>query len=222
MSSAIMGTIRAVYARIVMIVAAEPLASSTLILTLLLPVLLVERCYSLRLATNKKQQQSNDAKTETSPPSEIYPLWISLILLFSPALEFPFMFVLHPVTLAYPPATAHVPSLVQLALQVGVFFAIQILFTHSILRSISISIVEQSSPTTTKAIELCQPKPDPDDERLAAIVVDFLRPRGTLLLGIAAMGIPLKVTEFLGRLHPLAMVAWVVLDHLCSTVNRCK
>lgn len=218
-----MGTIHAVYARIVMIVAAEPLASSTLILTLLLPVLLVERCYSLRLATNKKQQQSNDAKTEiSSPPSEIYPLWISLILLFSPALEFPFMFVLHPVTLAYPPATAHVPSLVQLALQVGVFFAIQILFTHSILRSISISIVEQSSPTTTKAIELCQPKPDPDDERLAAIVVDFLRPRGTLLLGIAAMGIPLKVTEFLGRLHPLAMVAWVVLDHLCSTVNRCK
>jgi hypothetical protein len=217
-----MSTIRSIYARTVMTVAAEPLASSTLILTLLFPVLLAERCYSFRSAT-KKRQQSNDVETEISVPSSgMYPLWISLILLFSPALEFPFMFVLHPVTLAYPPPTANVPSLVQLALQVGIFFAIQILFTHSMLRSISTSIVEQSSPTTTKTIELCQPKPDPDDERLAAIVVDFLKPRGTLLLGIAAMGIPLKITEFLGRLHPLAMVAWVVLDRLYSTVNRCK
>lgn len=217
-----MSTIRSIYARTVMTVAAEPLASSTLILTLLFPVLLAERCYSFRSAT-KKRQQSNDVETEISVPSSgMYPLWISLILLFSPALEFPFMFVLHPVTLAYPPPTANVPSLVQLALQVGIFFVIQILFTHSMLRSISTSIVEQSSPTTTKTIELCQPKPDPDDERLAAIVVDFLKPRGTLLLGIAAMGIPLKITEFLGRLHPLAMVAWVVLDRLYSTVNRCK
>jgi len=217
-----MSTIRGIYARTVMTVAAEPLASSTLILTLLLPVLLVERCYSFRLAT-KKRQQSNDAETEISfPSSKMYPLWISLILLFSPALEFPFMFVLHPVTLAYPPPTANVPSLVQLALQVGTFFVIQILFTHSVLRSISASIVEQSSPTTTKSIELCQSQPDPDDERLAAIVVDFLKPRGTLLLGIAAMGIPLKITGFLGRLHPLAMVAWVVLDRLYSTMNKCK
>jgi hypothetical protein len=123
------------------------------------------------------------------------------------------MFALHPVTLAYPSPSTRPPSLFQLTFQVAGFFVIQILFTHYILRFIAISPAGQGEPLT-KAVE-----PHPDDEILTAIVMDFLRPRGTLLLGITAMGLPSRFTDLLGRLHPLAMVVWVVLDCAHAMMN---
>lgn len=189
----------------------KPLASSLLVLGLLLPALVVFR--------QSKFRKSLDDHTITN---ETYQLWVSLLLLLSPAFEFPFMFALHPVTLAYysqptvVPSTSGIipnntlPSPIQLILQVAGYFVVQSLFAHYVLRFVTIPLTAEH-PGAEKS--------EQDDEMLTAMVMDFVRPRGTLLLGVAAMGLPSVLNRVFGRLHPLAMVAWLVIDWIDGVVR---
>ncbi|KAL4935587.1 hypothetical protein BDV06DRAFT_206710 [Aspergillus oleicola] len=57
---------------------------------------------------------------------------------------------------------------------------------------------------------------------VAAAIMDFSTPRVTLMLGAAVLGIPCRLTECLGRLHPVSIAGWVILDQNLSALTRIR
>ncbi|OKL62699.1 hypothetical protein UA08_01151 [Talaromyces atroroseus] len=164
------------YVAIAKLLEERPIANSIFILVLLLPASVVFRQF--KFGRRPEDHPSCERPNNSRPkglPKEKYPLWVSLLLVFSPAFEFPFMFALHPVILAShsqpaSPSTSSLipntlPSPVQLALQVAGYFVVQTLFTHYVLRFVTIPLATEQ-PETEKS--------DDDDELLTAMVMDFL------------------------------------------------
>ena len=112
------------------------------------------------------------------------------------------------------------PTALQLLLQVTVFFAVEAAFHACVLRFIQfprsnpldeISKVDRitSVPIQTKGDARGN---DTDHDDLAeALVMEFIQPRGALLIGVALLGMQTSwLTARTGVLHPMAMVLWVV------------
>lgn len=145
--------------------------------------------------------------------------WVRLFLILDNAIEFPFIFAFHPSTLIYKVhQSPRFPDLEQLVLQVLVFFVIELAFQNCVLRFVNISTNGTSDSTALMCKDVpktLQAKQAQINEEIAKrLVMDFLRPRGTLLLAIALLSMPTALTSYTGQLHPVAMVGWVVIQQL--------
>ena len=162
-------------------------------------------------------------KHRSAPPicSASKPLWLRILFVFDPAIEFPLIYAFHPVTLAYPSPSTLIPYLntEQLAIQIGILYTVELIFQKYVLRFIDISTKREDSLIHHDKLNwrvnfVGKAKDDDGDELAKAVVFDFMRPRGALLLGVALLGIPSALTQHVGRLHPTAIVGWLVLQQI--------
>lgn len=51
-----------------------------------------------------------------------------------------------------------------------------------------------------------------EDGMAEDMMIQFVRPRGALLVAVALMGAPTAWTTYAGLLHPMAMAVWVALQ----------
>lgn len=144
-----------------------------------------------------------------SLPSPHTPSWVRLVLLIDTAVEFPLIFAFHPATIIYRPchSLSHLKS-GQILLQVVVFFATELALETCLLSYIKVS---DEIPDPTRGFASTTETHDDDAKSL---VIYFLRPRATLLLATALMGMPTSLTTYTGQLHPISMILWVVLGQL--------
>ena len=157
------------------------------------------------------------------------PFWVQVILLLDRTIEYPLIFTFHPTILSYSYRHQHprFPSAAELLAQIAVFFAIELLFQNCVLRFIYIpNLDEPNISTKSKAIAGPLQQQDPlegerqvndreNNELARRLIMDFVRPRGTLLLAIALLGMPsMELARWTGRLHPIAMVYWVALQQI--------
>lgn len=186
------------YNQAVLFLPSEMAATSLLITLLSLPFLLLRQLW---------------------PSSSPMPFWVRVSLMLDNAIEFPIIFAFHPSTLIYKPQQSPgFPDLGQLVLQVLVFFVIELAFQNWVLRFINISANDSSDGTRVACkggLKTLQDKEAQNDEGIAErLVMDFLRPRGTLLLAVALLSMPTALTTYTGQLHPVAVVGWVVLQQI--------
>jgi hypothetical protein len=144
--------------------------------------------------------------------------------LLDPAIEFPLIHAFHPVTLAYHPQPILIPYLStdQLVLQIGILYAIELLFQKCILRFVDISVTREDPQICgdtlkwgVRVVGKAEDEYDDDDDGTAEqAVFDFARPRGALLLGVALLGTPSVLTGYIGSLRPAAIVGWLVLQQI--------
>lgn len=140
------------------------------------------------------------------------PLWTRFVQMLVSAVEYPFIFALHPTVLTNGVPTVHSHTDGQLLLQVVFFFAIEVAFQNCILSFVTIT---PESPATNGKISA--PVLGIGDEHLEDAentVLDFLRSRGTLMLSIAFLGTFTPLTPCTGSLHPMAMILWTITEHL--------
>ena len=135
------------------------------------------------------------------------PLWSTMALICDSAIEFPLFLTFHPTILTQSPAEPTLPCNKQLLFQVVVFFAVEIAFQNCVLSFISID------PETPRMSDKISVSPENTKRELSYeaenTVFDFLRPRGTLLLGIVILGASTTLTQHTGPPHPMAIVLWV-------------
>jgi hypothetical protein len=76
-------------------------------------------------------------------------------------------------------------------------------------------------PMATKPYHAVEEHPAGDDIVTEAIM-DFSTPRIALMLGVAVIRILCRLTEYLGKLHPLSIAAWLIVNQSLSTLARCR
>jgi hypothetical protein len=177
----------------------NPLASSALIFLCSLPALLLAALYT-----------------------QIYPFWLSALLITLPAVEFPLIFALHPATLSRPatrPTSTPPPSTAQLALQAAVFFLLEA-FSRAILIQPMVGVIARRE----RQREHDHGEPGAEEDGMAsAIIMDFATPRMALIVGMAVMGVPSRLTRsLLGELHPLSMTGWLIVHQNLAALVRCR
>ena len=47
-----------------------------------------------------------------------------------------------------------------------------------------------------------------------SLAMEFMRPRGTLLIATTGLGVPSMLTWFTGKFHVISVIAWVTLRQL--------
>ncbi|KAL4950107.1 hypothetical protein BDW69DRAFT_197518 [Aspergillus filifer] len=195
-----MGLASRIYFQIATTVSSHPLANSLLILFCSIPLTLCEIYYKHIRAQNSGKEPRH------------YPLWLSLLLLASTAVDLPLISALHPITILYPMNPLDLPpSLEQLALQVLGLFLFEGL-CHYLIQSLVLPVATKPHHTVMEHTA--------DDEIMAAAILDFSTPRIALMLSVAALGIPCRLTECLGKLHPLSVSGWVILSQNLATLTR--
>ncbi|KAL4935820.1 hypothetical protein BDV06DRAFT_228469 [Aspergillus oleicola] len=182
-------------------VSSRPVANGLLIFTCSLPPVLLERYYYFYYQSQEKACRSHGHQGR-------YPLWLSLFLLTSAALELPFIFALHPVTTSYPINPIGLPPPEQLALQVLIFF-----FVEGLCRGLVWRWVVPVAARIQYEQEGMTADEDDDDDTATVAVMDFSLPRLALILGVAVMSL-----LGLERVHPLSVAGWVIM----STLARCR
>lgn len=145
-------------------------------------------------------------------PQPAEPFWIRLLLVLEPAIEFPVMFAFHPTLMAHDMGqNARLPRVDELILQVVVFFAVELAFQGCILRY----MITVPYTGLEKSISVGHlPSQGPHYEEAERLVLDFVRPRGALLLAVALLGTPTDLNRYTGQLHPFAMVLWMASEQL--------
>lgn len=119
------------------------------------------------------------------------------------AIEFPLFVSYHPVTLVFPnnvATTLPLPTVSQMIAQLAIFFIIDWAFHFYVLRSFAVQTTKMDSNRSKS-----------EDDEAWTLVIDFIRPRGALLLAVAFSGAPSPLNQYTGRLHVFAMVGWVIL-----------
>lgn len=145
------------------------------------------------------------------------PFWIRTLLVLEPAVEFPLILAFHPTTLASRVSmTNRLPGVDGLALQVLIFFAVELAFHKCVLRFITITPKHSLDKATFRSFVEKYPSYASHDEDAERLVFDFARPRGALLLAIGLLGRQTGLTRFTGQLHPMAMVLWIALEQLVN------
>lgn len=146
------------------------------------------------------------------PSNQPKALWSLLFLILDSAVEYPLFLTFHPTVLAQGSKKPILPSNKQLLLQVVIFFAIEFAFQSCILSFVNID------PETPRTNGKTNVPPESTKKELSEdaenAVFDFLRPRGTLLLGIALLGTSTTLTQYTGHLHHMAVVLWVGMGQL--------
>ncbi|KAL2856805.1 hypothetical protein BJX68DRAFT_229500 [Aspergillus pseudodeflectus] len=196
-----------IYLSLARYLSSNPLASSGLILLCSLPSFLLAAFHT-----------------------QMYPFWLSALVITLPALEFPLIFALHPVALGRPaptPTPASPPSAAQLALQAAVFFLLEA-FSRAILLPSIVGVVARRE----RQLEHDQHNGhghdhgDPGAEdgmtTATAIIMDYSTPRIALMVGIAVMGTPSRLMRPLGTLHPLSMTGWMIAHQNLAALVRCR
>ncbi|KAL3440384.1 hypothetical protein BJX65DRAFT_290593 [Aspergillus insuetus] len=175
----------------------NPLASSGLILLCSLPALLLAAFHT-----------------------QLYPFWLSALLIALPALEFPLIFMLHPAALSRPTTTltpTPPPSATQLALQAAVFLLLEA-FSRAILLPRMVGVIARRE----RQREHDHGEPPAEDGMATDIIIDFATPRIALIVGMAVMGVPSRLARsLLGELHPLSMTGWMILHQNLAALVRC-
>lgn len=144
---------------------------------------------------------------QPASPSELArSSYIYLAFTLDYAIEFPLFLAYHPTTLAFPNNvvnTIPLPTLGQSAAQVLVFFFWDWAFQFYVMRFLSLpNGREESGPK------------DPEDDDAFHLALEFIRPRGAVLIAIAIIGTPSPLNSYTGKLHVLSMVSWIVLRQL--------
>lgn len=158
------------------------------------------------------------------------PLWLQLTLLLDITIDSILIYTFHPSILAnsHRPWPSRFPSAMELLAQVAVFLIVEQLLEGCVLRFIQIPFTKASSGSSTRSkavIELMQQQNpvkhqlrvvnDENNEVARRLVVDFMRPRGTLLLAIALLSMPAsKLTRWTGSVHPTALIFWAALQQI--------
>ncbi|KAL6719192.1 hypothetical protein ACLMJK_003429 [Lecanora helva] len=150
-------------------------------------------------------------------PQTKEPIWIRLLLVLEPALEFPLIFAFHPVVIRQDADRyAPLPPTDEIVLQVMAYFAIELAFQKCILRYIVIApkVMEEGPDSigTIKSSSL-QQSYHGEAEKL---VLDFIRPRGTLLMTLALLGTSTGFSKLIGQPHAMAMICWTALEQLVN------
>lgn len=149
------------------------------------------------------------------------PFWIRLALILDTAIEFPLVFAFHPFSPSYNfNESPRLPTSLQLMLQVAVFFAVEVALQNYVLRFIK---VQPETPYSKCEIQRLAEYPAEELEEngdAEGPMMDFARPRATLLLVIALLGVPTTLNQYTGELHPVAMVLWVVLQQQVKFGNK--
>lgn len=104
------------------------------------------------------------------------------------------------------------PYMNQLVLQVLIFFAVGQAFENLILHFIHIHPGNSNSNCKPRGLFEDTSKEEASRDYAADLVMDFVKPRGTLLLAIALLGMSTPLNRYTGPPHPMAMVLWTVLD----------
>lgn len=131
--------------------------------------------------------------------------YIHLALGIDLAVEIPLFVAFHPVTLIFgTDFRAHFPGMFQFLLQVLVLVLIEHSFHYWTLWFAGFL----SSAATSKDFSV----ENPDDlAHPFGLAMEFMRPRGTLLIAIAGLGIPSKLHSITGDFHVATVIAWVAL-----------
>lgn len=129
-----------------------------------------------------------------------------LAFTFDYAIEFPLFLVYHPTTLAFPDNIARIvllPTTSQTLAQLLVFFFLNWAFQFYLLRFLSLPSGKADGGPN-----------DPEAENAFQLALEFIRPRGAVLIAIAICGMPTPLNNFTGKLHMLSMVSWIILRQL--------
>lgn len=119
------------------------------------------------------------------------------------AIEFPLFVAYHPVTLTFPnnvATTLPLPTAGQAIVQLAIFFAVDWAFQFYVLRFFTVQTTSANSDHGNS-----------EDDEAWTLAIDFIRPRGALLLTVAFVGAPSPLKEYTGRLHVLSMIGWTIL-----------
>lgn len=132
--------------------------------------------------------------------------YIYLAFTLDYAIEFPLFLEYHPTALAFPNNFASaipLPALSQSVAQLLVFFFLDWAFQFYVLRFFSLPTGrEESSPK------------DPEDDDAFCLALEFIRPRGAVLIAIGVLGSPSPLRSYTGKLHVLSMVSWIVVRQM--------
>ena len=141
------------------------------------------------------------------------PVWIQVLLVLEPAIEYPLMFLFHPTSMAY---NFHfsdpLPTTIHLFSQTAAFFAVEMVLQNCVFYFIEIFPQPDFTNGNADHSPSCSKRQKSQHDEAERLVVDFIRPRATLLLTIFVLGIPINLTGGMWRLHPLAMVFWIALE----------
>lgn len=153
-------------------------------------------------------------------PQSNAPIWMRLLLVFEPAIEFPMIFAFHPMVMGHGAGIiSRLPRIDELVLQVVVFFAIELAFQEYVLRYIVISPKLAPGDSYLGGSIKHSSLQDSHHEEAENLVLDFVRPRGTLLMTIALLGTSTELNKYTGQPHPIAMVCWTALEQLVNCRN---
>ncbi|KAL4756947.1 uncharacterized protein BDW70DRAFT_171793 [Aspergillus foveolatus] len=210
-----MGLAYTSYLHLATTVASSPSANGLFIFICSLPPLLLGK-YCRKHSTKPGPRGNHERKDEqVACRSYQYPLWFSFILLASTAIELPLILAFHPVTIACSADILDLPSPGRLTLQVLGLFLVEEL-CRRLIRSLILPVTFKlrKEPDEDQDQDDGGGEHIADDEIATNAVVDFSTARVGLMVGAAILGMPRRgsLTEPLGKLHPLSMAAWAILD----------
>lgn len=135
--------------------------------------------------------------------------YIHLALGIDLAVEIPLILAFHPATLLYGASfNIPFPSIIQIALQLLVLLVVERSFHHW-----TIWFLQLGGRGGELAVDASSESPEQFFEPFS-LAMDFMRPRGTLLIATAGLGVPSLLTCFTGKFHVVSVVAWVTLRQL--------
>lgn len=148
--------------------------------------------------------RSNVGEQQRDPPAR-FSDYIHLALGIDLAVEIPLIIAMHPATLLSSTSfRTPVPSIIQIILQMLVLWGVERSIYHWI-KWCLLSGQGQIEGSLETPEQIFEPF------RLA---MEFMLPRGTLLIAAAGLGVPSMLTHFTGKFHVISVIAWVTLRQL--------
>jgi hypothetical protein len=120
------------------------------------------------------------------------------------AVEIPLIVAFHPATLLFGNSFGMAfPSIIQITLQLLVLLVVERSF-----HSWTIWVL----PSDAQA-EASLETPEQFFEPFG-IAIEFMRPRGTILIAMTGLGVPSVLTRVTGKFHVISVIAWVILRQI--------
>jgi hypothetical protein len=141
-----------------------------------------------------------------------------LMFVLDAAIEYPLFFAFHPVTLSSAGTDISgklFPQTTQLALQLATLISVEYAFGHAVLSRVSFSAGD-TAPSAADPNKSAQSQlsDGSSDDGAANLAVEFLKPRGALLLAMAIPACSSPFSSYCGSFHPLSIALWAALRQL--------